>query len=63
MTLSADEGQFPPESEIDAPERERSLRSRGVPAVGLGDDHLPDLPPTRHQARWFRPSRPSALRL
>jgi DNA invertase Pin-like site-specific DNA recombinase len=40
-----------------------SLRSRGVPAVGWGDDHLPDLSPTRHHARWFRPSRPSALRL
>ena len=41
----------------------QSLRSRGVLAVGSGDGNLPDLPPARHHARWFRPPRPSALRL
>jgi hypothetical protein len=41
----------------------QSLRSRGVLAVGSGDGHLPDLPPARNYTRWFRPPRPSALRL
>ena len=40
-----------------------SLRSRGVLAVGWADGRLPDLPPARQYARWFRSPRPSALRL